>query len=111
MPSTQPSQSAPSGDRHADSESENVQSPGLPRAAQWHTIRQQQPQDRDQFPGASYEVGDVTLQRPPSATNLIPAVATGEIGQDLDHTAATHSSGGSDRDSPWRKKTLLTLGM
>lgn len=110
MSSTQRSRSEPSGDRRATGENENVQSPGLLTAARWHTTRGRQAQHRDGSPGPSSEAGKAKSQGSTSVTNSNSSVATSEAGQESNHTAATHSSGGSGGESPWSRKTLLTLG-
>lgn len=110
MSSTQRSHSAPSGDRRASSEPESVQSPGLLTAERWHTAGGQQSLHRKRSPGPSRDAGETTMQGPISATHSETSVATNEAAQDSDNTAATHSSGGSHEDSPWTRKTLLTLG-
>lgn len=110
MSSTQRSRSAPSGDRRTAVELENVQSPGLLTAARWPTTRGRRPQHRDGSPGSSHEAGRVTTQGPTSVTNSNSSAATSEAAQESEHTAATHSSGGSGGESPWLRKTLLTLG-
>ena len=110
MSSAQRSRSAPSGDRRTASEPESVQSPGLLTAAQWHTTRRRQHHHRDASLGPSRQAGNATTQGRTSVTNSNSSVATTEAGQDSEHTAATHSSGGSGGESPWSRKTVLTLG-
>lgn len=109
MSSTQRSHSAPSGDRRAVSEAENVQSPGLLTAARWHTTRGRQSQPRTRSPGPSRDAGETTAQVAISVAHSNSSVATSETGQGSNHTAVTHSSGESSGDSPWTRKTLLTL--
>ena len=110
MSSTQRSRSAPSGERHVAGEAENVQSPGLLTASRWHTTRGRQPQHREQPPGPSREADNASPQGPTSVTNSNSSISTSEGGQESDHTAITQSSGGSGGESPWSRKTLLTLG-
>lgn len=109
MSSTQRSRSAPPGDRGDPNEPESVQSPRLLTAARWPTTLERHAQYRDTSPGSSREEGKATTQEPTSVTHPLSSVATSEAGQESGHTAATHSSGGSNGQSPWFRKTLLTL--
>ena len=110
MSSTQRSHSAPSGDRRAASGPENVQSPERLSPGRWPSIRSRQAQHHDESPGPSREEVKATTAEPNSVTHSNSSVLSSEAGQESDHTAATHSSGGSNGQSPWYRKTLLTLG-
>ena len=110
MSSPQRSRSAPSGDKRTAVEIEDVQSPELLTAAQWPPNRGRRPQHHAGSPGSSHEAGTATTQGPTSITNSNSSAATSEAGQETEHTAATYSPGGSGGESPWSRKTLLTLG-
>ena len=69
-----------------------------------------QPQRRNESPRPSRGAGQAIPPGPTSVTNFDPVVDVSGIGQELDHMATTHSSRGSNRDNPWTRKTLLTLG-
>lgn len=110
MSSTQRSRSAPSGDRGTFSESEDVQSSGLLTAERWRSTRERQPHHRDAFQGFSPEASNPTTQGITHVTNSTSSVAASEVAQGSELTAATNSSGASGVQSPWLRKTLLTLG-
>ena len=110
MSSTQRSRSAPSGDRRTFSESDDVQSPGLLTGERWRSTREHQPHHHHASRGSSPEASNPTTQGITHVTNSASSVVANEVAQESDLTAATNSSGASGGESPWLRKTLLTLG-